>query len=158
MSKYYNNKKTMGPRVFAYSDKHSVRACSKNDLIISFKENIIGKDGSSAMQGENVLIIGKKEKEIVVFSAKVGKYVHDGRQNTWYDRGGNKWKYNYEIYNKTEPVTISKKELLEITGVDKSKLFQVFEPRFAVGIDKPNSPLKPTIEGRKKLLEFLRKK
>jgi len=124
MSRIYNKNITIGPRVFTYSDKYSVRACSKNDLIISYKENIIGKDGSRARLGEYVLIFAKKKNEkdqlheVVVFSAKIGPWVEDSRKDTWYEKGGNQWKVNYEILEKTEPITLSKSQLKNITGID----------------------------------------
>jgi len=154
MSKIYNNNATIGPRIFTYSDEHSVRACSKNDLIISYKENIIGKDGSLARIGEHVLIFAKKLNEVVVFAAKIGPWVEDSRKDTWYERGGNRWKVNYEILDKTEPVTLSKVQLKKITGIN-TDCWRICEPRFSTG--KNHSDLIPMIEGRQKLINFLRK-
>ena len=170
MSKIYNNNATIGPRVFTYSDLPSVRGCSKNDLIISYKESIIGKaeqgcteaifSKSLARLGEQVLIFAKKKGEdkrlyeVVVFAAKIGPWVEDSRKDTWQEKGGNLWRVNYEIHDKTEPVTLSKVQLKNITGLD-ADYWRICEPRFSAG--KKHSELIPMLEGRQKLINFLRK-
>ena len=115
MSKFYNKKPAIGPRVFGYSDQYSVRNDSINDLKISHKHNTVGKSSKRlARIGDPALIAAKKNDEYVVFAAKIGEWVEDSRINLWYDRGGNKWDVNYEISDKTEPITLSKKEIIEI--------------------------------------------
>jgi len=112
------------PTIFSYSDEWSIGSLSERDLETSYAFRVAGKESSrKPALNERVLVIAKKKNGVHVFPAQVTGEVtkDDPRRDTWYDRGGNKWKYNYSIEPLGETTYLSNEEVIEITGCPENK-------------------------------------
>ena len=114
--------------IFPYADKYSVMSLSEKDLQISHKYDIAGKDNKVAKPhyGEEVLVVAKKKDGVHVFVAQIGKYVDDDRNTVWHRNGGNMWKFNYEISNKTEVTYLTNEQICEITGCETNEARKIW--------------------------------
>jgi len=154
--KRFKSIKSISPVLFPYTDRYSVRADSAQDLLISHKAKIIGKDNVARKPaiGDDTLVVGKKPDGFHIFTAKVSHWVDDERKDIWYKKGGNRWKINYEITKATEPVFLTKEDIQTITGASDKDLSRLFVDQF--GTDDPNSKIAHLGDFRKKLVDYLR--
>jgi len=133
----YSKQPSKYTTVFPYTDRFSVRASSINDVDISHKHNIIGKDNKAgkAYVGDKVLVAGQKENGVYLFAAEVGKWVSDGRQTVWYDQGGNLWNFNYEISSQSQQEFLTWEQVKDLTGAEGNDIKRIFLDRY-----RPRNP------------------
>ena len=107
------------PSIFPYADKFSINALAEKDLETSYAQRVVGKTSNrKPALGERILVIAKKEHGVHIFPAEIVGAIpqDDPRVDTWYDRGGNRWKNNYSINPLRLTHYLSNEEIIEICG------------------------------------------
>ena len=112
---------SMFPRVFRYSDKHSIGNDSFSDLELSFDLECIARNAGGAKIGDGVLAVAKSatSEYYSMFSCVIVAEV--GKMEDWKLKGGKDWKFGYKIVPLSRIVSLHSAVIESIIGVRLNK-------------------------------------
>ena len=108
------------PKVFRYSDSHSIRKDSIVDLKLSWASNYIARNSARANVGDGVLVVARSSlvNKVNLFAGVVVSEA--GETDLWKNYGGHKWKFSYEIEKLSAIASIHEAIVESIINLDFS--------------------------------------
>jgi len=115
------NKMSDYPVIARYSNKQSAKQDSNYELQISYDNSVVGVHSFRFAKNDVGICVGDYDDTIggfKMFSFKVVGVAPTSKLNVWTSRGGNNWKYNYEIQKTSPLTTVTLSEFRNITGLE----------------------------------------
>ena len=109
------------PVIARYTNKQSAKQDSNYEVQLSYDNSVIGVHSFRFAKGDIGICVGDYDDTIggfKVFTFKVTDIAPQSKLNTWSSRGGNSWKYNYEIQKTSPLTTITLSDFKNITGIE----------------------------------------
>ena len=105
------------PNCIRYSPEHSAGKSGDTDIIISYREKVIGQTRGNLSVGNDVLVLSrdKDRKQITVFVAEITEKLKE-HPSCWAEKGGKIWKHNWSINPKTKPRVLYESTVEHVLG------------------------------------------
>jgi hypothetical protein len=105
------------PNCIRYSPEHSAGKSGDTDIIISYREKVIGQTRGNLSVGNDVLVLSrdKDRKQITVFVAEITEKLKE-HPSCWAEKGGKIWKHNWSISPKTKPRVLYESTVEHVLG------------------------------------------
>ena len=105
------------PNCIRYSPEHSAGKSGDTDIVISYREKVIGQTRGNLSVGNDVLVLSrdKDRKQITVFVAEITEKLKE-HPSCWAEKGGKIWKHNWSINPKTKPRVLYESTVEHVLG------------------------------------------